>query len=118
MFFGIQLLGIIFGIIMIYVSFYYYKRNSYSIKSFILWLAVWIGFMFVIITPSTFYGVMELLEIQRTQDFLVVMGLLFYGVLIFYLYASVKQSNRKVEKLVRTMAMRNASTKTVKRKKR
>ena len=113
---GIQILGILFGIIMIYITFYYYKRNNYSWKSFLLWLIVWLGFMLIIFLPSTVYGIMEILKIQRTQDFIVIMGLMFYGVLLFYLYATVKQNNRKVEKLVRAMAIKNVQTRAKRKK--
>lgn len=101
---GVQLIGILFGLIMIYITYSYYKRGSYSHRSLTLWILVWLAFMTIIVVPETIYGVMQTLQIQRTADFLVMAGFLLYSVIIFYLYMTVKRNERRVIKLVRTLA--------------
>lgn len=108
---GIQILGIIFIFAMIYLTFLYYKRSHYSKASLFLWMAVWLGGLLLVLFPSTIYGIMETLKIERTVDFFVLCGFLFFTVLIFYLYNAVKQMQRKMEKLVREIAQRNKERK-------
>ena len=102
---GIQLMGIIFILIMIYLTFLYYKKSHYSAASLSLWMAVWLGALLLVLFPETLYGIMETLKIERTVDFFVISGFMFFTVLIFYLYNTVKQMQRKMERLVRKIAI-------------
>ena len=108
---GVQLLGILFAAIMVYLTYVYYKRRNYGFKSFILWLAVWGGVLVLITFPTTIYGIMEALEIERTADFFVMSGFAFFSVIIFYLFVVVKKTNQKVEELVRAIAHNKKETK-------
>jgi len=60
---GIQILGIVFSLIMIYLTFLYYKRKYYSKASLLLWTAVWLGALILVLFPQTIYGIMETLRI-------------------------------------------------------
>ncbi len=102
---GIQLMAIIFILIMIYLTFLYYKKSHYSAASLSLWMAVWLGALLLVLFPETLYGIMETLKIERTVDFFVISGFMFFTVLIFYLYNAVKQMQRKMERLVRKIAI-------------
>ncbi|MCK5630749.1 MAG: DUF2304 domain-containing protein [Nanoarchaeota archaeon] len=102
---GIQLMAIIFILIMIYLTFLYYKKSHYSAASLSLWMAVWLGALLLVLFPETLYGIMETLKIERTVDFFVISGFMFFTVLIFYLYNTVKQMQRKMERLVRKIAI-------------
>jgi hypothetical protein len=102
---GIQLLGIIFSLIMIYLAYVYYRRKNYGIRSFLIWLCIWAAALFLMSFPKTFYGIMEVLQIERTADFIVLLGFGFFSVIIFYLYTIVKKNNHKIEQLVRQLAM-------------
>jgi hypothetical protein len=113
---GIQLLGIVFSLIMIYLAYIYYKRKNYGIKSFLIWLGVWAGALFLMSFPKTFYGIMEVLQIDRTADFIVLLGFTFFSVIIFYLYTLVKKNNYKIEQLVRQLAMDELEKKGKKQK--
>lgn len=102
---GVQFIGIFFGLLMIYFSYVYYRRNSYSWKSYLLWCLIWIGFIFLVIFPQTVYGVMQVLEIRRTADFFVMAGLLLFASILFYLYAIVKTTEKKMQQLTRAFAI-------------
>ena len=97
-----------FTLVMIYLSYSYYKRKSYSFRSFLLWAVVWLGALTLIIFPESFYGVMEALAIERTADFIVMAGFVFYAVIIFYLFITVKANDRRVENIVRALAHERA----------
>jgi hypothetical protein len=103
---GLQILGILFGLVMIYFTFINFKRKDYDAKDFSLWLVVWLFFLVMTIFPKIVYGIMESLEIQRTVDFFVIGGFMFFSIIIFYLYKKVRKTEKKIEEIVRKVALR------------
>ncbi|MCF7871701.1 DUF2304 domain-containing protein [Candidatus Woesearchaeota archaeon] len=101
---GIQIIGIIFALIMLYFTYVYYKRKNYGYRSLILWGIVWLGVLFLVTFPQIVYGIMGTLQIQRTADFFVMAGFVFFSIIIFHLYITVKKNNEKMEKLVKNIA--------------
>jgi len=65
----------------------------------------------MVMFPETIYGIMETLNIQRTVDFFVIGGFLFFSIMIFYLYVVVKQTQKKVEMVVRKVALEKKAKK-------
>jgi len=116
---GIQLLGILFGIVMIYFSYLYFKRGNYSKKSFILWTGTWSAVIIIFAIPQVIYSIMSLLAIRRTADFFTATAIIFLTSIVFYLYTIVKKTEKKMEDLVRSVAIENVSKskKNVKTKK-
>jgi len=106
---GIQILGILFALVMIYLTYVYYKRNNYSKKSMILWSLVWLAVLVLVSIPKTVYGIMSVLQIDRTADFFVLAGFTFFSVIIFYMYVILKKTKNKVDDLVRKIAIEEKS---------
>jgi len=105
---GIQILGMLFSIIMIYFTFLHYKRNDYKVEGFFLWLALWIGFMFMVVFPTSLdFFIKGVLKFGRRLDFFIVLGFIFLLGMTYYNHYIVKKNNRKVEKVVRAFAFRN-----------
>jgi len=102
----LQILGAFFGVVMLYLTFLYYKRNTYDKKGAIVWALIWCGFIFLAAFPSITYGIMQKLEIERTVDFFVIGGFLVFSVIIFKTYTICKKLQKKMEKLVREVAIR------------
>ena len=107
MLFGVQIIGILFGLIMIYMTFLYYKKANYDRRGFFVWLLIWLGFIFLVSFPQTVYGVMEALKIDRTADFFYITGFLFFSVILFYIYNIAKKNQKQIENIVRTIAIEN-----------
>jgi len=105
MIYGLQMVGMLFALIMLYLTFLYYKRDSYGGRSFFIWFCVWLFFLFMVMFSTTIYGIMETLNIKRTVDFFVIGGFLFFSVIIFHLYVAVKNTQKKVEMVVRRVAL-------------
>ncbi len=108
MLFGVQIIGLLFGLIMIYLTFLYYKRADYNKRGLIFWFLVWIGFIFLAMFPKSVYGVMELLMIERTADFFYISGFLFLSVVLFNIYVTTKKNQRQLEVVIRRMAIKLA----------
>ena len=105
---GLQVIGLFFWIGILYLTFLYYKKNAYDGKGFALWSFIWLVMILLVSFPTTFYGIMETLEIKRTVDFLVIGAFLFFSVLIFYLYVKNKINEQKIEEIVRKVAITKA----------
>ena len=105
---GLQIVGLIFGLGMLYLTFLHFKRKEYLKGDFIVWSVVWLFFLFMVMFPSTLYGIMESLMIERTVDFFVIGGFMLFSIIIFQMYVSLKRMQNKVEEVVRKVAMDRA----------
>lgn len=113
---GIQLIGILFGVVMIYFSYLYYRRGNYGKQSLALWLITWLVVVVIFAVPQLIYAVMEVLAIQRTADFFTAAAIIFLTTITFYTYTNVKKQEKKMEDLVRKVALERVE-KTKKKKK-
>lgn len=108
---GVQIVGIIFAIVMMYFTYVYYKRKNYGKYSLAMWLILWIGILLIIAVPETVYGIMQTLQIERTADFIVMAGFTFFLIIIFYMYNVIKKVNKKMEELVRKLSIQEQNKK-------
>lgn len=102
----LQVLGIAYLACMLYLTFLYYKRNNYSVRSFIFWVVVWVGGIILLIIPTTISSMTQQLDVARTIDFYLIIGLMFFSGICFMSYATVQKNEQRIEKLVREMAKR------------
>ena len=103
---GIQIVGLLFGLFMIYYSFINYKRKEFTVKEFSFWLFVWILFIIVALFPYILDPIVKFGGFFRALDVLIVSGFIFLIAAIFYIYTIVRKSQNKLEKLVREIAMK------------
>ncbi len=108
--FWIQLLGIIFGVAMLYFTFIKYKRKEISSFETALWMGGWVILICLAIVPSILDVIIAPLNFYRRLDFFVVVGFFTILGLGFYNYSLVKKMERKVEHLVRETAVSHAHT--------
>ena len=101
----IQILGVIFGIGMLYLTYVYLRRKEFSIRDTIFWIIVWLGFIILIIFSGSANILLESLHIHRAMDLFVMIGFAVMSIIIFHLYVSYKRMNKKLEQLIRKIAM-------------
>ncbi|PIN75795.1 hypothetical protein COV17_03560 [Candidatus Woesearchaeota archaeon CG10_big_fil_rev_8_21_14_0_10_36_11] len=104
----IQLLGIIFGIAMIYFTYVKYKRKELNSGEFITWTAGWIILGITAISPSILDPIIDPLNFYRRLDFFVVFGFFILLALGFYNYSKTKKLEHKLKMFVRKQALQNA----------
>ncbi|MBT6774360.1 DUF2304 domain-containing protein [Candidatus Woesearchaeota archaeon] len=107
----IQLLGIIFGLGMIYFTFVKYKRKELRKQEFLMWQLCWSVLILVAIIPSILDPIIAPLNFYRRLDFFVVFGFFALLALGFYNYGITKNLQRKLEKFVRKDAIRKEEEK-------
>ncbi len=104
--FWIQLLGVGFGVAMLYFTFVKYKRKEISQFELSGWLTAWVLLIAVAIIPSVLDPIIEPLNFYRRLDFFVVVGFFVLLGLGFYNYSLVRNLERKVEIFVRKDAIK------------
>jgi len=73
---GIQLLGLLFGLFMMYYSFLHYKRKEFTIKEVGFWIVLWFGFIYVSVLPTSLDFIVKRLSLTRPLDFYIIIGFL------------------------------------------
>lgn len=102
---GIQLLGVLFGLFMIYLTFLNRKRKDYTSKESLVWIILWTGFIYVALFPNSLdFLVKRTLGLQRPLDFFIIIGFMFMVFISFYTYSIVRKNQKKLEELVRKIA--------------
>lgn len=105
--FWIQLLGVIFGVAMLYFTFVKYKRKEFKNTELLLWLTCWVLLIIIAIIPYALDPIIAPLHFYRRLDFFVVLGFFIILILSFHNYSHVKKLERKLEHYVRVQALDN-----------
>jgi len=105
---GIQLLGTLFGLFMLYLSFINYKRKEFTIKEFSFWLILWLVFIFITVSPASLDFIVKSLKLYRAMDLFIIAGFMFLIGAVFYTYTIVRRNQKKMEEIVRKVATEKA----------
>lgn len=108
---GIQIFGILFGLLMLYLNFINYKRREFTIKEYLFWFLLWILFIIIALFPNMLDPIVKELKFARTLDLLIIAGFLFLIGSIFYTYTIVRTNQKKLEEIVRKVAIEKAEKK-------
>jgi hypothetical protein len=108
---GIQIFGVLFGLLMLYLTFIHYKRKEFTIKEYIFWFLLWIIFVIIALFPSILDPIVIELKFARTLDLLIITGFLFLIGSIFYTYTIVRANQKKLEEIVRKIAIEKVEKK-------
>lgn len=103
---GIQILGILFAIFMLYYTFLQKKRKDFTTKEYSFWVILWTIFLIVTIFPGLLDPIVKSLSLARTMDFFIILGFMFLIGSIFYTYTLVRKNQKKLEEIVRKVAMK------------
>ena len=109
---GIQIVGIFFGLFMLYLTFIYNKRRQLTAKEAVFWYAIWLFFVVLSLLPNSLdFLVKDVLNMQRPLDFLIILGSMFLIGVSFYNYSIARKNEQKIEEIVRKIAIRKAGGK-------
>ena len=97
----IQIIGIVVGLIFVYLTHLYFRRKEFNVIDLGVWGLIWLGFLLGIIFPKFVNDIIDNLNIIRALDFFMIVGFLVLFGIIFYLYIIVKKNNKKMEEFVR-----------------
>lgn len=103
---GTQVAGVLVMVFLLYMTFLYYKKNIYTRNEFLFWCAAWLGGALLLIFPDWFTTVAHQLKFVRATDLYMAIAIAFFAVITFLNYTKVRNQERKVEELVRNVAIR------------
>ena len=115
---GIQIVGIIFGLSIMYLTFLYYKRKEFTGNERLFWTFFAIAFIIVSLFPSILDPLVETFKFGRRLDLLIILGFMFLIGVVFNSYVTARKTQEKVERIVRALALKEAEPKNKRSKKR
>lgn len=105
---GIQIFGALFGIFLMYMAFLNLKRKEFTINEWAFWTALATAFSILALMPDILNPVIRTLNMGRKMDLLIILGFMFLTGAIFHTYLVARRTQRKMEEVVRKMAMQEA----------
>ncbi|MBN2454056.1 DUF2304 domain-containing protein [Candidatus Woesearchaeota archaeon] len=102
---GIQVLGVLFGLSIIYLTFIHYKRREFTLTEYGFWTVMALVFSAVAIFPGILDPIVESLSLARTMDLFIILGFMFLIAAVYYTYTVVRNNQKKVEEVVRKIAL-------------
>ena len=109
--FWIQLLGTIFGAGMLYLTYLKFKRKEINKREWMFWTSGWLLIIFLAIIPSILDPIIRPLNFHRKLDFFVVIGFFVLLGMGFLNYTNSKKTQRRMEILVRKIAIKESEEK-------
>ena len=91
---------------MMYYTFLQHKRKEFTIKEYSFWFFFWALFVILTLFPQVLDPVLETFDFARALDFFIITGFLFLISVIFYIYTIVRKNQRKLEEVVRNIAIK------------
>ncbi len=105
----LQAISIIFGFFMLYVVRIHWSKAHLKPFESGMWIAVWVGFIFLATFPQTVGGIAQSLHIMRIFDLLVITSLMLITYVTFLNRISYKKLEKKLEQIIRKNAIDETS---------
>ncbi len=103
---GIQILGVLFALIMMYVTFLHQRRKELNAGEYFFWFGVWAAFLLLVIFPTSLdFLIKDVLSLGRRLDFFIIVGLMLMIGILFHTYSIVRKTQNKVERVVGKIAV-------------
>jgi len=106
-----HILIIIFGIVMLLLTFNQFRKKKLNYLGFMIWSSVWIILIAGILLFRVIERVATLFLNIRTFDLFVIVAILIIFILIFLLNSSINENRKKIEEIVEETAFREAKRK-------
>lgn len=107
----IQLLGAVFALDMMFITYFYHRRGVFYLHDSIIWMSVWTGIFLTAVFPQSIEVIVEPLQILRVMDFLQLAGFFLIFSMLFMVFLRSRHNDKRIEMLVRELALREAEEK-------
>lgn len=105
---GIQLVGIGFGLLMLYLAYVSKKKGELSYTGFAFWGYVWTQFLIIVIFPSLVSGVIGTLHIIRLMDLLMIAAFMLLFGMGFFVHKELEKQGRMIREIAVDVAVKMA----------
>lgn len=103
----IQLIAITFSLIALFFTYIHYRKKDFEKKEMIAWAVIWIAFMGVAIFPQAVSPYVQELGFSRLMDFIVMIAFVVSFIVLLHNYIVVHCLERRIEDLVRQLALKD-----------
>ncbi len=107
----IQFVGALFGIFIMYLAFVNLKKKEFTINEWAFWTLIAAAFAAISLFPDMLNPFTRALNISRKMDLLIITGFMLIMGVVFYTYRMTMNNKKKLEELVRKMAIEEAERK-------
>ncbi len=107
----LQVLGIVFALIMIYVTLLNYRRNELRFSDLMIWMPIWLFFLYGVFFPRSLDIFVQTFSVKSAVELFTVAGFMFMIGIVFYLSKSIRQLQNKMQRLVKAVALQNMKRK-------
>ncbi|MBS3063627.1 MAG: DUF2304 domain-containing protein [Candidatus Diapherotrites archaeon] len=105
---SIILVGLVFSAVMLYFTHLYYRRGQFSRRDFAFWALIWVGFGVLLLTYQGIQQLSHLFGVIRFLDFVTILAVMALFALMFYVFERMRLLQKKIEKIVEAVALREA----------
>lgn len=106
----IQIIILLFSLFALSRVFINIKNKNLSALESMFWIVFWLAIIFVSIYPNIIQTFANKFGVQRGIDLGIYAGIVILAYLIFRLYAKLENTERKITKIVRSIAIKNEHT--------
>lgn len=99
-----QIISIFFALFMMYVIGIHKRKSQLNALEVSFWYSIWTLFIIIAIFPHWLLGLTGILNFARVFDLLIVIAFMILSFVIFSTYLSQKETDKKIEKLIRDAA--------------
>ncbi|MFA6082423.1 MAG: DUF2304 domain-containing protein [Patescibacteria group bacterium] len=103
---GIQIIGVLFGLVLSYFTYLAYKRTQFTIREYLGWQTIWVCFVLVTLYPNMFQVFSSNLGTARAFDLFSVLGFTVVLGISFYTYVNLDRLRKTLEKTIRDLSLR------------
>ena len=107
----IQIGAISFSLFALGVAIVGYQSKKLTVKKLIIWIAIWLGVMFVALVPHWLSFIAKWLGIGRTIDVAIYGAIVILFYLVFRIYLKIEDVRREITALVQALAIREKKKK-------
>lgn len=111
---GLQVIGLIFALIMIYFAYLHYRRREINGIEISFWIIAWVGAIVIAIFPDVFRNFSARIAIFRAFDLAMIGGFILVIPMVYISYVRTKRMQKKIEDFIRENATKDIENDTKK----
>ncbi len=108
---GIQAVGVLFGLLFMYLAFVNFKKKEFTLSEWGFWTGIAFAFSAISLFPDILNPFIRAFNISRKMDLLIISGFMVLTAVVFYVYNIATKSQKKLEDLVRKIAIEEVERK-------
>lgn len=103
---GLQIIGILFSLFMIYFAILHYKKGHLNGIEISSWIAIWFAVILIVIFPEIVRVYAASFAISRVLDLLIGGAFVVIFIMVASSYVRVSKLEKRIEDLVRKLSLK------------